>query len=477
MPGWDVSKTGDYIHYRVNDPDKYIQIRQEEFGKGQGIFVRIGFFKGGGSEVQALLFLKSKWTLDKAKAWVNEHQGELSEIVHGHFEETDNVPIWTFVKDSKFDPDAAFEIFQTGKYPQGEFTQEDLDEIVNNFEPQYHTPPLVIDHKEEGQAHGWVKELWRKGDSLFARITEWSKDVWEGIKSGAFKKFSIGLYPNFEGKGWAMAHLSILGAAPPQVKGMDFPFKADSYETRFNKYGKIICFSDFNWEAPIESFVDDEREKNKQQQETRSKRYSIGIKDDRHVTKGDQEVTEKEVQEMLSKTKEEIRLDFSDKLKQSDEKVSVLTEQIKAKDNEIVALRDQNIKTEINTFGEAMLKEGKITPAEWKTKETVLFQMAKLGIKTRTEDKDGKEIEILLYEQEKQMIRDRMPQVPLNEIVKNEMENKAKVVRFYQKNPEYNDIPESDLDLAEKANEIEKRDKVDYKEAICRAQRESANKQ
>jgi hypothetical protein len=36
----------------------------------------IGFIKDGGSEVQSYLFLKSKWTLDKAKAWVKAHGGK-----------------------------------------------------------------------------------------------------------------------------------------------------------------------------------------------------------------------------------------------------------------------------------------------------------------------------------------------------------------------------------------------------------------
>jgi hypothetical protein len=46
---------------------------------GKGIKAVIGFKKGGGSEIQSLLFPKSKYNLAQARAWVKEHKYKVHE--------------------------------------------------------------------------------------------------------------------------------------------------------------------------------------------------------------------------------------------------------------------------------------------------------------------------------------------------------------------------------------------------------------
>jgi hypothetical protein len=47
-------------------------MRIKELGTG-GIKAVIGFLKGGGSQIQSVLFPKSKFTLAQAKAWIKKH--------------------------------------------------------------------------------------------------------------------------------------------------------------------------------------------------------------------------------------------------------------------------------------------------------------------------------------------------------------------------------------------------------------------
>jgi hypothetical protein len=80
----DVPPTGDYIHVRVEDPDKYDKDSFRTIDITEGIKARVGCpkgqFTGGkcqvGTQVQVYLFDKDKYTEDKAKKWVEEHKKE-----------------------------------------------------------------------------------------------------------------------------------------------------------------------------------------------------------------------------------------------------------------------------------------------------------------------------------------------------------------------------------------------------------------
>jgi polyhydroxyalkanoate synthesis regulator phasin len=75
---------GDYIIIRVKDPDYFDpdSFRTIEISADEGIKATIGCKKGEyedgkcqiGTEVQRYLFDKEKWTLEKAEAWVKDHE-------------------------------------------------------------------------------------------------------------------------------------------------------------------------------------------------------------------------------------------------------------------------------------------------------------------------------------------------------------------------------------------------------------------
>jgi hypothetical protein len=129
----------------------------------------------------------------------------------------------------------AFEIFRTGKHTSdkgitNEYTNEDLDKIVNNYNPQEHEAPIVIGHpKTNAPAYGWIEKLQRIGDKLFAFPKQLNKEFEELVKSGAFKKRSISITPDFK-----LNHVGFLGAAAPAVKGLkDVEFSEEQEFSNF----------------------------------------------------------------------------------------------------------------------------------------------------------------------------------------------------------------------------------------------------
>lgn len=72
-----VETTANYVRIRVASPSKFSKFRVKLLGKG--IRAIIGFKKGGGSQIQSLLFPRSKYTLAQAKAWVKSHDYSISE--------------------------------------------------------------------------------------------------------------------------------------------------------------------------------------------------------------------------------------------------------------------------------------------------------------------------------------------------------------------------------------------------------------
>jgi hypothetical protein len=116
-----------------------------------------------------------------------------------------------------------------------DFTPDDLQQVVESYDPQTHEAPLVIGHSGDNDSvpsFGWVKKLVRSGEKLYADVdfTDTAKDL---VKDGHYRKVSISFYsPNspinpHEGK-WSVRHLALLGASPPAVKGLEpFSFSED----------------------------------------------------------------------------------------------------------------------------------------------------------------------------------------------------------------------------------------------------------
>jgi len=116
------------------------------------------------------------------------------------------------------------------------FTEKELQQVVDTYDPGTHTAPLVLGHQGDSDSlpsFGWIQGFTRDGDDLYADVdfTDVAKDL---VKDGHYRKVSISFYsPDstinpHKGK-WSARHLALLGAAPPAVKGLSaFNFNEES---------------------------------------------------------------------------------------------------------------------------------------------------------------------------------------------------------------------------------------------------------
>ncbi|MEG8946610.1 hypothetical protein [Rosettibacter firmus] len=134
-----------------------------------------------------------------------------------------------------------FSIFKTGKHTDSsgntrEWTEADLDKIVENYDPKKHEAPIVIGHpKTNAPAFGWIEKLKRVGDTLYALPKQLANEFVEMVNKGLFKKRSISLYPD-----GTLRHVGFLGAQPPAVKGLpDVEFKDEDNFSSIETEGNI----------------------------------------------------------------------------------------------------------------------------------------------------------------------------------------------------------------------------------------------
>ena len=128
-----------------------------------------------------------------------------------------------------------YEVFKAGKYPQGTFTKKEITAIAKSYDPKFCEAPITIDHQQSGPAYGWVENVKADGEKLMVSFKEVPEAFEKDVNEGKYKKVSVELYRNLEGKGAYLKAVSFLGAATPQVKGLE-PIKfmeaeADIYES------------------------------------------------------------------------------------------------------------------------------------------------------------------------------------------------------------------------------------------------------
>jgi len=91
-----------------------------------------------------------------------------------------------------------------------------IDKAISMFDPNQHEAPIVIGHpKSNGPAFGWIKDLKRAGNTLYAKFKDVVPEFENLVKRGLFKKRSASFYPD-----GSLRHVGFLGAVPPAVKGL-----------------------------------------------------------------------------------------------------------------------------------------------------------------------------------------------------------------------------------------------------------------
>jgi hypothetical protein len=104
------------------------------------------------------------------------------------------------------------------------FTEDDLEQVVNTYNPGKHEAPLIIGHDQDDgtPALGWVRKVWRKGKELWGKV-ELTPKAENLIRDGVFKKVSSSFYlPDAETNptpgNLALRHLGLVSI--PAVKGL-----------------------------------------------------------------------------------------------------------------------------------------------------------------------------------------------------------------------------------------------------------------
>ena len=114
-----------------------------------------------------------------------------------------------------------FEIFKAGTYPQGKFTKEQIEEIAKNYDPSFCEAPITLDHEQSGPAFGWVESVKADKGILKATFKDVTEDLKTFVNDGKYRKISVEIYRELEGKKPYLKAVSFLGASIPQVKGME----------------------------------------------------------------------------------------------------------------------------------------------------------------------------------------------------------------------------------------------------------------
>jgi len=128
------------------------------------------------------------------------------------------------------------ELFEIGQDETKDYTDEDLEKIITNFEKlqKIHRAPLVVLGHDEDQgllkksglpSAGWVSRIWRKGKKFFGDFKDVPKKVVDVIKKKAYRFPSVEIYRNFvfqgEEYGPVLRRVALLGADIPRVKSLD----------------------------------------------------------------------------------------------------------------------------------------------------------------------------------------------------------------------------------------------------------------
>lgn len=318
-----------------------------------------------------------------------------------------------------------FEVFKAGKYPQGEFKQKDVEEIAQNYDPKFCEAPITIDHLQSGPAFGWVDKVKTEGGILKVSFKDTPKSFQDDVNSGKYKKVSVELYKNLEGKGRYLKAVSFLGAAIPQVKGLE-PIQFKEAESEI-----------FEFEVEkSEQFSEQEIEDLKNQ-----------------VT-----ILENQIAKFKEKDKKlETIKSLKDKISALTNEVATFKEKAEGKDQIEKELNDIKIslkKKEFEDFIDKQIDKGILTPAN---KDIVLSVFLEIN----NVDKFGEDSTVV--NGFKSFIESLKPQITFDETA-----TKDKINKSGQDNDKFSNADEDSLEIFKKAQELAEKEKISFKEALLK---------
>lgn len=150
------------------------------------------------------------------------------------------------------------EIFATGTHNGDQYTQQDLDDMVAAFSSLDFRPAIKVGHTKDkpgSPAYGWVTNLKRVGEKLYADFESMHDSVVEAIRSKAYDRVSSEVYFNLKrgGKSFrrALKAVALLGAEVPAVANLIPLHKMEFAEAGFE--GVHAC--EQGLAVPVEALV------------------------------------------------------------------------------------------------------------------------------------------------------------------------------------------------------------------------------
>jgi len=209
---------------RVRDPQGFEPDSMRTKQLGAGVSLILGKLRDGDGNLKAASyrFDKEKFDAKQARAWLKAHgvSAYTLELAQDEHSESSAAEDFAEIRD--------LEIFAVGTHRGQEYTKKDLDQIIANSRRADIDPPLVVGHGEDQAllsaddlpAAGWLTGLRRVGGKLLASFGDVPRVVAEAIRSRAYGKRSVELYPDYQGLGLTLRRVALLGGQIPQVKSL-----------------------------------------------------------------------------------------------------------------------------------------------------------------------------------------------------------------------------------------------------------------
>ena len=317
-----------------------------------------------------------------------------------------------------------FEVFKAGNYPQGKFTKAEVEELAKNYDPSFCEAPITLDHEQKGPAYGWVENLKEEGGVLKATFKDLSDDLKEFVNQGKYKKISIEIYRELEGKKPYLKAVSFLGASIPQVKGM-----------------KAVEFKDGESDTYIfETVIEDSEED-----------------EDTEVLKATIDDLTKQVADFKEKAKKNTEIkDLKSQVKDLSIQLAKFKDDAAGKDELAKELKDikDNLRTkDFNEFIDKQIETGTLTPAQ---KDAVFSILCDLDNVKKFDDASNS------IEDFKTLITAMPKQIEFSEVAT----KKKSTTKVDEE--KYADADEDSVEIYKQAKALAKKENISFRDALLK---------
>lgn len=467
--------TEEYIRIRVKNPKGFQEnsFRTIDLSKDKGVKAIIGKLKGATTTTtQSFLFVKDKWTVENAQKWVEKR--EMSMHFNSELKEK-------IVNSGSFDI-KGMEVFKVGIWNKINFTLEDLEIVVKNFNDlkDVLTPRLKLTHSDDQESlaglasYGDVTDVYIKDNKLYANFSNVPGVIIEWIKERRFSERSIELWTRFEYNKVnyrnVLTAVSLLGHEVPAVLGMrptHLPFSVE----HLDKNVELVKFSLETEQFNIDNDNKERRDMNLKE-ETKIKELEATIeKMSAELDAAIQQVEEantKDLKDQVSKMQKELKNKESlkEELQKTKDILAEKEKQIEIAFKQAEEEKAKKLELEIETFVSNKKSEGKVIPA---IEEDIKLLYKSLANSTEkiTFSKDDEEVETSVLDLFKNVIEKTPGKVEFAELAKEEkIDQKQSEETDSRFSRMHNDVEGIELDS--KIRAFMKKENIDYGTAMIK---------